>query len=184
MTYDEGGMAYMDPTLTDIKDKETRASKEYWVERVRKAGNHNSPFMYMPQEEIDAFTARHRQWIEPWVKGKKVLEIGCGYGRNMDMFKEASFYCGVDCVKSLVSEAKENYRRVFSHPWPSGGGIFEMDLRNGDFLGYSFDICVAIAVVSSVEPYFHDLRRKIKEVLVPGGVILWLEEDYTRVDYK
>ncbi len=176
-------MTKIDPTLTEIEDKETRSTVGFWETRVSEVGNHLSPFLNKPQEEIDAFTARHKLWVEPWVKGKKVLEIGCGYGRNMDMFKEASFYLGTDCVKSLVSEAKEKYRKVFPK-MVSGGGVIEMDLRKDEFLGYSFDICVAIAVVSSVEPYFHDLRRKIKEVLVPGGVILWLEEDYTRVDYK
>ena len=173
----------IDPTLTPIKDKNERASVEYWNNRVKTAGNHKSPFLDKPQKEIDAFTARHRGWVEPWVKGQRVLEIGCGYGRNMEMFREASFYVGVDCVKSLAAEARAKYREVFPE-LPSGGGVYEMDLRNEEFLGFNFDICVAIAVISSVEPYFHDLRRKIMEVLRPGGVILWLEEDYHRVDYK
>lgn len=172
-----------DPTLTDIKDKETRASKEYWVERVRKAGNHNSPFMYMPQKEIDAFTARHRQWVEPWVQGKAVLEIGCGYGRTMDMFKGAKSYIGVDCVPSLIEEARKNFDVVFGEA--GIGGVFWADLKNGKELEtFTFDICVAIAVISSVEPFFHDLKGKILRMLRPGGVILWLEEDYTRIDYK
>jgi len=174
----------LDPTLTEIEDKETRSTVGFWEIRVAEMGNHKSPFMNKPQEEIDAFTEQHRQWVEPWTVGQRVLEIGCGYGRNMDMFRNASFYVGVDCVKSLVSEAKENYRRVFPAPYPSGGGIYLADLRNDPFLGWTFDICVAIALISSVEPYFHELRRKVKEVLRPGGVILWLEEDYTRVDYK
>jgi len=175
----------IDPTLTSIEDKHERASAEYWNKRVQGVGNHKSPFLDMPQEEIDSFTARHRQWIEPWVKGKRVLEIGCGYGRNMEMFKGASFYVGIDCVKSLVSEAKENYRRVFPAPYQSGSGVYNIDLRNKPFYGWApFDICVAIALISSTEPYFHDLKRKVMETLRPGGVILWLEENYTRVDYK
>lgn len=177
-------MTNMDPTLTEIKDKETRASAEYWIKRVEEVGNYRSPFMDMPQKEIDSFTARHKQWIEPWVKGKRVLEVGCGYGRNMELFKGAKFYIGVDCVKSLVSEAKSRYREVFSGRFESGGGVYEMDLRNEAFYGFTFDICVAVAVISSVEPYFHDLKRKIMETIRPGGVILWLEEDYTRIDYK
>ena len=175
----------IDITLTDIKDKETRSKVGFWEIRVAEMGNHKSPFLNKPQEEIDAFTEQHRQWVEPWTIGQRVLEIGCGYGRNMDMFKEASYYVGIDCVKSLVSEAKENYRRVFPPPHQSGSGIYTMDLRNDAFNWWApFDICVAIALISSVEPYFHELRRKVKEVLRPGGVILWLEEDYTRVDYK
>lgn len=177
-------MSRIDPTLTEIEDKETRSTVGFWEIRVAEMGNHKSPFLNKPQEEIDAFTERHRQWVEPWVKGQRVLELGCGYGRNMEMFKEAKLYHGVECVKSLVSESKENYRRVFTPPYPSGSGIFRMDLRKDEFLGMTFDICVAIALISSVEPYFHELRRKVKEVLRPGGVILWLEEDYTRIDYK
>ncbi len=174
----------IDPTLTDIKDKHTRASAEYWRDRVAQVGTHRSPFLDMPQKEIDAFTERHRQMVEPWVKGQRVLEIGCGYGRNMDMFKEAKLYVGIDCDKRLVSEAKANFRRVMPHPWASGSGIHNIDLRTEPFHGWTFDICVAIALISSVEPYFHELRGKVKEVLRPGGVILWLEEDYTRIDYK
>lgn len=174
----------IDPTLTDIKDKHTRASAEFWEERVRTLGNHRSPFLDMPQEEIDRFTARHRNIVETYVEGQRVLELGCGYGRNMDMFREASFYVGVDCVKSLVSEAKSNYIKVFPGPIRSGAGIYNIDLRTQPFDGWTFDICVAIALISSVEPYFHDLRRRAMEVLRPGGVILWLEEDYTRIDYK
>jgi len=178
----------IDPTLTDIKDKHERASAEYWCERVQKLGNHKSPFLDMPQEEIDVFTTRHRKWIEPWVKGKRVLEIGCGYGRTMDMFTEANSYVGVECVRALVEEARENYNRLFNgHPTFYSGGIAVGDLRDFDFsgdAGLSFDICVAIAIISSVEPYFHDLKRRIFESLDPSGAILWLEEDYHRIDFK
>lgn len=204
----------IDPTLTPIKDKHERASAEFWEDRVKRLGNHKSPFLDMPQEEIDAFTARHRQWIEPWTAGKRVLEIGCGYGRSMYMFRNAETYVGIDCVESLIEEAKEKFKEVFGGrvdhnkrarkedryddqlPWP--GYVFKRDLREDGFgglpmyindwspLGFhpKFDICVAVAVISSVEPYFHDLRRRIFESLEPGGVILWLEEDYTRIDYK
>lgn len=173
----------IDPTLTEIEDKETRASSGFWSIRVAEVGNHKSPFLNKPQEEIDAFTDRHRQWVEPWVAGKDVLEIGCGYGRTMDMFKDAKSYIGVDCVPELIEEARKNFDVVFGEV--GLGGVFHSDLRNTKELEpYTFDICVAIAVISSVEPYFHELRKRIKNVLRPGGVILWLEEDYTRVDYK
>lgn len=172
-----------DPTLTEIEDKEIRTSAEYWVDRVKEAGNHKSPFLDTPQERIDAFTARHRQWVEPWVAGRDVLEIGCGYGRTMEMFRNAKSYIGVDCVPSLIEEARKNFGVVFGE---SGeGGVFWADLKDGKELEtFTFDICVAIAVISSVEPFFRKLKGKISRMLRPGGVILWLEEDYTRIDYK
>ena len=172
-----------DPTLTDIKDKHERASAEYWVDRVSRLGNHKSPFLDMPQEEIDVFTARHRQWVEFWVKGKDVLEIGCGYGRTMDMFRSTKTYMGLECVPSLLEEARKRYDEVFS-AFDVHGGVAKSDLRIEKFDGFSFDICVAIAVISSVEPFFHDLRRRVLNALRPGGVILWCEEDYHRIDFK
>ena len=172
-------MTNIDPTLTEIKDKETRASAEYWVDRVNKVGNHKSPFMDKPQEEIDFFTARHRKWVEPWVAGKGVLEIGCGYGRNMEMFRSAKWYNGLECSDALIEEARRNYNMYFG-----GIGVFFGDLRTDDFKGFDFDICVAIAVISSTEPYFHDLKKRLLEAMNPGGVILWAEESYIRVDYK
>lgn len=172
-----------DLTLTEIEKKEVRASVEYWKERVNAVGNHKSPFLDTPQEEIDAFTARHRQWVESWVAGRDVLEIGCGYGRTMDMFRHAKTYMGLECVPSLIEEAKKRYDKIFP-VWEIQGGIAISDLKIEKFDGFTFDICVAIAVISSVEPFFHDLRRRIKNVLRPGGVILWLEEDYIRIDYK
>ncbi len=177
----------IDPTLTDIKDKHERATAKYWVDRVSKLGNHKSPFLDMPQEEIDAFTVRHRQWIEPWVKGKDILEIGCGYGRTMDMFVGAHTYVGVECVPELIEEANKKYKELFLSNRNYQRGVHQGDLSTLDFrLGghFEFDICVAIAVISSVEPFFHDLKRRIGEVLRPGGVILWLEEDYHRIDFK
>ena len=179
-------MTYIDPTLTEIKDKETRSRKEYWVDRVQKVGNHKSPFMDKPQKEIDAFTARHRQWVEPWVAGREVLEIGCGYGRTMDMFRHAKRYIGVDCVPDLLDEARVKFVEVFKGEPRGGSGIMKVDLRGNYPLlsSYTFDVCVAIAIISSVEPYFHELKRNMLNLLRPGGVILWLEEDYTRVDYK
>jgi len=169
----------IDPTLTEIKDKHERASAEYWVDRVNGLGNHKSPFLDMPQEEIDAFTERHRQWVEPWVKGKSVLEIGCGYGRNMELFRGAKWYNAIECSDSLIKEARSNYNMYFG-----GTGVFFGDLRTHDFKVFDFDICVAVAVISSVETYFHDLKKRLLKAINPGGVILWLEEDYTRIDYK
>ncbi len=177
----------IDPTLTEIEDKETRSTVGFWEIRVAEMGNHKSPFLDKPQEEIDAFTARHRQWVEPWVKGKDVLEIGCGYGRTMDMFTKVRTYVGIECVPELIKEAKKRYKELLLENKYYQGGVYQADLRTVDFrLGghFEFDICVAIAIISSVEPYFHDLRKRVLEVLRPGGVILWLEEDYTRVDYK
>lgn len=180
----------INPTLTEIEDKETRSSTKYWNDRVAQAGNHKSPFLDKPQEEIDAFTARHRKWVEPWVKGKGVLEIGCGYGRTMDMFAGARSYVGIDCVSALVEEAREKIKEVFPKHYPRMSHARHAVVLQEDLSDFSWvwsgkkDICVAISVISSVEPFFHDLRRKILNALRPSGVILWLEEDYTRVDYK
>lgn len=177
----------IDPTLTEIEDKHTRASVEYWKSRVRTVGNHKSPFLDKPQEEIDSFTERHRRWVIPRVQGKDVLEIGCGYGRNMDMFTGVRSYMGLECVPELLEEARANLIRVFGKN-DMRVGVHLTDLRTSTFGAdakyYEFDVCVAIAVVSSVESYFHDLRKRIMDSLRTRGFILWLEEDYVRMDYK
>ena len=171
----------IDPTLTEIEDKHERCGVEYWEKRVAAVGNHRSPFLDKPQEEIDVFTNRHRELVKFWTLGKGVLEIGCGYGRNMDMFRGSKWYAGMECCHSLIEEARVNFTRVFPG---KGLGVFHGDLQTFDFTGYENDICVAIAVISSVEPFFHDLRKRILDILNPEGIILWLEEDYTRIDYK
>ena len=171
----------IDPTITEIEDKHTRSTVEYWRQRVKEVGNHRSPFLDKPEEEIAAFTERHRGWVIPWVLNKDVCEMGCGYGRNMDMFTGAKTYMGFECVTELLDEAAINLKRVFKGS--PRASLHLVDLRDYAF-SVEFDICVAIAVVSSVEPYFHNLRKRMLESLRSGGVILWLEEDYVRIDYN
>jgi trans-aconitate methyltransferase len=73
------------------------------------------PFTSMTIEEAEGFmatkgTQRVRDVIIERVKGKTVLDIGCGHGIGVElMCPDPKNYLGIDCSRALVSRAKADH---------------------------------------------------------------------------
>jgi glycosyltransferase involved in cell wall biosynthesis len=152
-----------------------RSTAEYWISRVQKHGPTASTFLTTPPEKIAEFTEHHMGVMRRYVKGS-VLETGCGWGRlSLPISRLATSYVGVDFVPALIAKAKES--------------LPDLDFRVASaadlpFEDGSFDVVVAVTCVSSFAHIFDAVLAECRRVLKPSGVILFLEEDYARMDWK
>lgn len=168
-------------TLSDCDDKVIRAGQQYWIDRVAQVGNHRSTFLDTPQERIQAFSNRHAKMIQIYCTGKKVLEIGCGWGRMLKAFSGVQSYLGVDFVPDLIKEAKERAEVLYDGDERFSFGI--LNVREPLDIEDRFDVIVAITTLSSLQHDYWELLKNLKSVLRTHGKILWLEEIYDRIDY-
>ena len=103
----------------------------------------------------------------PPLKGRSVLDLGCGYGAYAMSFmrKGASSYLGIDSSSHMIEKARaEN----------SGSGISYrvLDLKSLDTLSTVFDVAYSSLVFHYIED-FDALLRNIYAILSDDGVLLF-----------
>lgn len=101
----------------------------------------------------------------PYVKGKKVLEIGFGEGYGAASLSEScSAYDAVDITDEWLKHAREKY----------GSEKLSFNLYDGNRLPYddgSIDVIVSMQVIEHVKDYFSYLKD-IRRVLKPSGIAI------------
>ncbi len=75
----------------------------------------------------------------------RVLEIGCGGGRNARYFAGAECYAGVDISTSLLARARDRQE-------PNGIGLVCGDAARLPFADRSFDLVFAVSTIQHVVP--------------------------------
>ena len=80
-----------------------RTKKEYWNERARRGGSPEE--LVFASSFLKEYEANTRQFLSMF-KDKKVLDVGCGYGRLSDLFNN---YKGIDFSEEMVKLANERY---------------------------------------------------------------------------
>lgn len=124
-------------------------------------------------EIADKFSqTRHHLWFEfadfkDYIKkGDKVLDLGCGNGRLIELFDKDIDYLGVDQSQKLIEAAKKRF--------PSGK-FFVADALNLPFKK-KFDVIFSIAFFHHIPS--QDLRLKILKdcysFLAPKGIFICL----------
>ncbi len=104
----------------------------------------------------------------PDLRGKSVLDLGCGYGENLVEFKAlgASRVLGVDISERMLEVARNE------HP---GLDFIRGDMSDLSFIGERFDCVFSSLAVH----YIEDLGRFSKQVyerLEPGGCFIFSQE--------
>jgi ubiquinone/menaquinone biosynthesis C-methylase UbiE len=109
-------------------------------------------------------------------EGDKVLDVGCGNGRLLEILKDKNVrYAGVDISERLIEIAQERYPQY---------NFLVADNLNLPFLDNNFDKVFSVATLHTIPS--EDLRRKavseLKRVLRPGGLLFVTVWDMWRKD--
>ncbi len=130
------------------------------------------------QATIDVYNRTARLWDESkqlffWkekfddfvqlVQGKRVIDIGCGTGKDAHLFIDAGFdYVGIDLSKKMLEVAKEREPRA---------NFQLMDLYHLDFPSRSFDgFWADTSLLHVPKKDIGHVLESIKKLLKTGGV--------------
>ena len=125
----------------------------------KKEGNANDLF------EIPALLS-----LLPELDGKKVLDLGCGFGDHCTLFakKGAKRVVGIDISKNMLAVAKkENADPRIEY--------IDLPIESTHKLNEKFDIAISSLALHYVED-FRGAIKGIYEKLVPGGVFIFSQE--------
>ena len=123
--------------------------------------------------EVDSYIKESFKIINKDLKTGKVLDIGCGQGRNTIFFAEKGFNSfGVDYVERAIKEARESADKKKL----SNANFKVMDILNLKFSKNYFDVLIDSSVFDHV--HFRDWDSYLKntsEVLRKGGYFIMSE---------
>ena len=112
--------------------------------------------------------AMHR--LLPDVRGKRVLDLGCGFGGNCMEFAKAGakMVVGVDLSEKMLETARsENKDEAITY--------LHMDMADIDTFSQKFDLIYSSLAFHYVER-FEPFVQKMASVLEGGGVLLFSQE--------
>lgn len=127
-----------------------------------------------------------QQYVLSLLKKKRIksfLDIGCGYGKDLNYFKEqlgntsGSRFVGIDKLERTISSACEKYSE-------DGLEFYTMDAANGlKFTDNLFDIVYSMNVMECIKDKFNHIKE-IHRVLKPRGQVVYCHCDWDSVIYN
>lgn len=98
----------------------------------------------------------------------RVLEVGVGTGLSLPLYRPHHRVVGIDLSPDMLRQAE---RRVAERRLAHVAALAEMDAANLDFPGASFDVAVAMFVMTVV-PDAPRVLAEMTRVVKPGGRIV------------
>lgn len=105
------------------------------------------------------------------LKGRKILEIGCGGGKNLFRMSSFNTSVGIDIRLERLTTAMQTFPSLFF----CCSNSFPLPFRND-----TFDIVFQFVTFSSIlaQKLKMDICNEIIRVLKPGGLFLWYDYRY------
>ena len=118
----------------------------------------------------DAIEIPIMRQMMPDVKGKSILDLGCGYGENAKYWKElgATSVLGIDISKHMIEKAKKENQI-------NGVEYQVLAMEEIDTLQQKFDIITSSLAIHYVEN-FEKLLKDVHTLLKENGVFLFSQE--------
>lgn len=145
---------------------ESAGDRRSWYTR-RVPGIEQIPWLYDLGMSVLETTGlgRWRRWLASGVVGSRVLDVGCGTGRNLALLDGRIRALGLDpCRPSLLKA-----RRRAPHAWLVQGRAEALPFRDG-----AFDTVTSGLAFCSVDDPLAGLAE-VRRVLRPGGALRMLE---------
>jgi SAM-dependent methyltransferase len=102
-----------------------------------------------------------KQFLDSLPPNSKVLDIGCGNGKNMKYRNDLQMY-GIEYSQALTDICIKD-----------GLNVIQGDALTLPFENESFDAVIMIAVIHHIEPTLHNkVLNEIQRILVPGSKCL------------
>lgn len=104
------------------------------------------------------------------VKGKRMLDLGCGYGENCRVFSagKANSVVGIDLSRKMLEVAeRENKTANIEY--------YNLPMEDIQSLGRTFDIAVSSLAMHYIKDY-GELMKRIYSLLNPGGILVFSQE--------
>lgn len=107
-------------------------------------------------------------------KNKKVLDFGCGLGKNSVYFDKN--YIGVDIDKSRIVSARKTYPKKFKYIDPITKSNDKLPFKNN-----SFDVIFVSLCLHHIPPEQNKLIvKEFNRILKNNGIIIGLEPNITK----
>ena len=152
--------------MTDVDPRATA--------RTRARYDRNAPFYDLMESGSERRFAPWRADLWNRVRGKRVLEVGVGTGRNLPYYPEGTAVTAIDLSPRMLERARSRAARE-----SVAVELIEADAQELPFPDASFETAVATFVFCSVPDSVLGLSE-LRRVLVPGGQLLLVEHVLSR----
>jgi ubiquinone/menaquinone biosynthesis C-methylase UbiE len=101
---------------------------------------------------------------------KSVLDVGCGYGRNVVYFLKNDFdVFGVDADAGTIESVRELARQLSAKTSPANFVIAKAEEMPYEDASFDLVICSAVLHFAKNKTHFDQMLRSVWRVLKPGG---------------
>ncbi len=107
------------------------------------------------------------------VPGMRLLDAGCGGGRNLNYFLKSGFdVCGVDESSEAIAQIRALAASLAPHLSPDNFRVEPVE--NMSFADCDFDVVISSAVLHFArdEEHWRGMVREMWRVLKPGGIFI------------
>ncbi|MBA3705484.1 MAG: class I SAM-dependent methyltransferase [Bacteroidetes bacterium] len=160
--------------FTNPRPEENKLGKYYKSETYISHSNTKKGFINYTYQAIRKYTLLKKlQLISKYYKTGKILDIGCGTGEFLNIFKRAKW-------DTLGIEPDENARKMAIEKYDL---MIKSELEIKDLEDETFDVISMWHVLEHV-PKLHERIEDLKRLIKPNGIIIVAVPNHASLDAK